>query len=351
MGTTRKEHPMLTANIKPAEILAAAPDFFALQLGVAPTATTHPLAPGLSARRIAHTIGANTSRPGSSEVDMAVMGRGMRSAEFGRLLADGAKNVTVAAFDAAAQEHLQFAATSAVEGFRAETLPAIDGDIDLKPVNEFTEIAHGAAFVAAGGAAVQLTTFGRIVTVSRHLIVNDQLGALKNVFSAVGAHAAQKEAAIVAATLNSNPTMDDGAAMFSDANTTKTAFDGDALGVAIGMLRNQASAAGNALNLRAAHLVVSPELEYAACKAVLDAGLSLKVSALAGLPAARWFVLPDRTFHPVVSVLRLAGTTTPLRLEQKASFDADGIGIRVTADMGGAFLRRTGIVRGGSDLA
>ena len=342
---------MLPTSIKPAEILAAAPDFFALQMGAAPTSTTHPLAESLSARKIAHAIGAKLRKPTDTEGDMAVMARGLRSADFARLLANGARNVTVAAFDAAAQEHLQFTAVTPVEGFKAETLPAIDGDLDMQPMSEFAEIAQGAAFVAAGGAAVQLTTFGRIVWASRHLIINDQLGALKTVFAAVGAHAAQKEAAIVAATLGSNPLMDDGAAMFSDANTTKTALDGAALGAAMGMLRNQASAAGNALNLRAAHLVVSPELEYAARKAVLDAGLALKVAALAGLPAARWFVLPDPAFHPVVCVLRLEGTPTPLRLEHKVSFDTDGTGIRVTADMGAAFLRRTGIVRGGSDLA
>lgn len=342
---------MLPTSIKPAEILAAAPDFFALQMGAAPSNTTHPLAQDLSARKIAHAIGAKLRKPTGTEADLAVVARGLRSADFARLLANGAKNVTVAAFDAAAQEHLQFTAVTPVEGFKAETLPAIDGDLDMQPMSEFAEIAQGAAFVAAGGAAVQLTTFGRIVWASRHLIINDQLGALKTVFAAVGAHAAQKEAAIVAATLGSNPIMDDGAAMFNDANTTKTALDGAALGAAMGMLRNQASAAGNALNLRAAHLVVSPELEYAARKAVLDAGLALKVAALAGLPAARWFVLPDPAFHPVVCVLRLEGTPTPLRLEHKVSFDTDGTGIRVTADMGAAFLRRTGIVRGGSDLA
>ena len=342
---------MHTATIKPAEILAAAPDFFALQMGAAPTSTTHPLAESLSARKIAHAIGAKLRKPTDTEADMAVMARGLASPDFARLLANGAKNVTIAAFDAAAQEHLQFAGVTAVEGFKAETLPAIDADVDMQPLSEFAEIAHGAGFTAAGGAAVQLTTFGRILLVSRHLVINDQLGALKAVFAAVGAHAAQKEAAVLAATLNSNPTMDDGAAMFNDANTVKTALDGAALGVAMAVLRNQTSAAGNALNLRAAHIVTAPELEYSARKAVLDAGLAVGVAALAGLPAARWFLLPDPTFHPVLTALRLAASPSPLRLEHKALFDTDGTGIRVTADLGAAFLRRTGIVRGGIDLA
>ncbi|MHB1112882.1 MAG: phage major capsid protein [Acidovorax defluvii] len=342
---------MHSTTIKPAEILAAAPDFFALQMGAAPSNTTHPLAESLSARKIAHAIGAKLRKPTDTEGDMAVMARGLRSADFARLLADGAKNVTIAAFDAAAQEHLQFAAVTPVEGFKAETLPAIDGDLDMQPMSEFAEIAHGAAFTAAGGAAVQLTTFGRIVWASRHLIINDQLDALKTVFAAVGAHAAQKEAAIVVATLNTNPLMDDAGPMFSDSNTIKAALDGTSLGLSMGTLRNQTSAAGSALNLRAAHIIVAPELEYAARKAVLDAGLDLKVAALAGLPAARWFLLPDPAFHPVLTVLRLFGSPSPLRLEHKVSFDTDGTGIRVTADLGAAFLRRTGIVRGGADLA
>ena len=342
---------MHTATTKPAEILAAAPDAIALQMGAAPTNTTHPLAESLSARQIAYAIGAKLRKPSDTEAELSVVARGLRSPDFARLLAVGAKSVTVAAFDAAAQEHLQFAAIATVEGFKAETLPAIDGDLDMQPLNEFAEIAHGGAFTAAGGAAVQMSTFGRIIHIGRHLVINDQLGALKTVFAAVGAHAAQKEAAIVASTLNGNPTMDDDGAMFSDANTAKTTLDGAALGVAMGMLRNQKSAAGNALNLRAAHLIVAPELEYAARKAVLDAGLALKVAALAGLPAARWFVLPDPEFHPVLTVLRLAASPAPLRLEHKAAFDFDGTGIRVTADLGAAFLRRTGIVRGGADLA
>ena len=127
---------MHSTTIKPAEILAAAPDFFALQMGAAPTSTTHPLAESLSARKIAHAIGAKLRKPTNTEGDMAVMARGLRSADFARLLANGAKNVTIAAFDAAAQEHLQFAAVTPVEGFKAETLPAIDGDLDMQPMSE-----------------------------------------------------------------------------------------------------------------------------------------------------------------------------------------------------------------------
>ena len=70
--------------------------------------------------------------------------------------------------------------------------------------------------------------------------------------------------------------MEGSAGMFSNANTTETSLDGASVGGAMGLLRNQKSAAGNALNLRAAHLVVAPELEYAARKAALDAGLSSK---------------------------------------------------------------------------
>ena len=342
---------METTTIKPAEILAAAPDAIAIRLGATPS-HPHPLAKNLTARQIAYAIGAKLRKPVEIEAELSIVARGMHSAEFAGLLSKGGQHVTVSAFDAAAQEHLQFTATTIVEGFLAENTPALDGDLDLQPLlNEFSEIARGAAFTAVGGVAVQLSTHARIVVVSRQLVINDQLGALKNIIGAVGAHAAQKEAAIIAATLNGNPTMEDGAAMFSDSNTVKATLDGANLGAAMGMLRNQKSAAGNALNLRAAHLVVSPELEYAARKTALEGGLDVKVAALAGLPAARWFVLPDPAIHPVLTVLRLAAARHPLRLEHKAPMEFDGTAIRVTADLGAAFLRRTGIVRAGSDLA
>lgn len=331
------------------EILAAARDAIAIKLGAEP-ACPHPLAQNLSARDIAYAVGANRRTPPAHENELSVVARGLRSSQFAALLADGAKNVTVATFDAAAQEHLQFTATTFVEGFKAERTPAIDGDLDLLPAGELAEIAKGAAFAAVGGAAVQLSIYARIVMVSRHLIFNDQLGALKTVFGAVGAHAAQKEASILAETLSANPLMDDGAEMFNTENTVTEGMNALTLGQAMGMLRNQKSAAGNPMNLRAAHLVVSPEQEFAARQTVLAGGVSIKVSALAGLPAGRWFVLPDPAIHPVISVLRMVGTRHPLRLEHKAPIDLDGTAIRVAADLGAAFLRRAGVIRGGSDL-
>jgi hypothetical protein len=337
---------MHSTTTKPAEILAAAPDFFALQMGAAPSSATHPLAETLSARKIAYAIGAKLRNPTATEGDMAVVARGLRSSAFGKLLADGARRVTISAYEDGAREHLQFCAVTEVAGFHAETLPSLDADLDLAPLNEMAEVAHGAGFVSTGGAPIELKTFARIVAVSRALLISDQIGALKNIFSATGSHGAQKEAAVIAATMAGNPTMDDGQPLFDSSNTVG-ALDAASLASALGLLRNQASTAGNALNLRAAHLVVAPELEYAARKAVLDAGLSVAVAALAGLPAARWFLLPGTTTHPVIGLLRLAGEKSPVRLEKKDLFSVDGIAIRVSLDTGAAWLRRTGVIRGG----
>lgn len=338
---------MIPTTIKPAEVLAAAPDAFALKLG-ATRSRPHPLAAELSSRDIAYAIGAQVRKPTPEETPVVVAARGWRSPVFAALVAEGVKHITVATFDDAAREHLAFTAETFVNGFQPEGVAALDGDLDLQLLsNEFQTIERGTAFTATGGTVVQLLTYAKIIGISRQTIINDDLGALKTIFAAVGAHAAQREAAIIASTLSGNPDMDDNAPMFDAANTVAAALDGTALGTALGMLRNQKSAAGNALNLRAAHLVVAPELEYAARKAVLDGGLNIKVAALAGLPAARWFVLADPAVHPVLAHLRLAGSRGPIRIEHKAPDSYDGTAVRVTADVGAAFLRRTGIVKGG----
>ena len=338
---------MLMNTIKPGEILAAAPDFLSAQMGIT-TARPHPLANSLSLREIAYALGQKIRPQQGFESDAAVVARGLGSSDFSKLLADGVRGVSVASYAAGSGEYLNFCAVTEAQGFKPETVAAIDADLSLKMVNELAEIEHGQAFTTAGGNAVQLTTYARICSIARQLILSDAFATIRGIFAGVGSQAAQLEAALIAEVLSSNPTLDDGEPVFSAANSVALELDAIGLRMGMAMLRNQINVAGNPLNLRARHLVVAPELEYVAKKLVFDAGLDIQATALAGLPPARWFLLPSKDVHPAISVVRLAGTKTPLRIEQKNRLGSDAVAIRATADLGAAFLRRTGIVRGGA---
>ena len=79
---------------------------------------------------------------------------------------------------------------------------------------------------------------------------------------------------------------------------------------------------------------------------LFGAGLSekIRVTATAYLPDGEWFLLPDADIQPVVSVIRLAGTKKPVRLEpQKTPVNVDGFTIRAGADLGAAMVSRHAI--------
>lgn len=330
------------------EVLAAASDAIAMHVG-ASLKQPHPLANHLTLSQIAFAAGAQARLPQAGEHDLAVMGRGMGTADFSRALAEGVAQVTIKTYSSQA-EHLRFCAVQSVQDFQPAELPALDTDISLELLAENAEIMHGYAFLTAGAAQVRLNTFGRAIVISRQAIINDQTDAIGKIFASLGLSGARLEARMVAAALESNPVLDDGAVVFHAdyQNILASNLTGPNLGLAMALLRTQTTAAGNKADLAAKHLIVSPEDEYMARQLILESGLDVQVSVLAYLPSGRWFLTADPAISPTIGVLRLLGAKTPLRVEQKRRMvEVDGAAVKVVADLGACLLSRTGIVRGG----
>lgn len=335
-------------NFKPKEVLAAAPDSIALGMG-AKIKAPHPIAEAITLASIAYACGALARKPHSFESDLAVMGRGIGTLDFAKILADGVKAATVANYQSQA-EHLAFVAPIQVKNFHRVMLPALDADIELKELNEFQKAEHFAAFLSSGANAVRLVRHGRLVNISREAVINDQRSEIGQLFAAIGGGGAREEARFVASALETSGVLDDGEPVFGAEyqNVVSDPFSGPALGQAIALLRTQPTAAGHRADLRAKHLVVSPDLELMARELVHARGLDILVSVLANLPTGRWYLLADPVACPTVGVLRMMGANTPLMVEQrKAPIHVDGACIMVTADLGATILRRIGIVRGG----
>jgi len=336
------------------EIIAAAPDAFALAIG-APVQRPHPLAESLSLRDIAYAVGYHTSRPGSIEPDMSVAARGLTSSDFSALLADGVRSATLAAYDSQA-EHLAFVAPFDVPDFKPVSLPAVEADTDLRKVDEHGVIQQFVALLGSGAVKVGLTSYAARVGLSRIAMVNNQLAEFGTALSGIGANVGRLEARLVAEAMDGEANLDDGAPVFDaeHLNIVASALDAAALGVAMANLRLQPTASGQKADLRARHLVVAPDAEVTARTLVREGGLDLIVSVLANLTTGRWYLLADPKLCPTVGVLRLAGAKKPLRVESgvpryRAS-DAipDASFVTVAADLGACLLRRVGIVRGGA---
>lgn len=334
---------------KPGVVMAAAPDAIRMAIGHAPK-HPHPLADGLTLRQIAYAAGLRTREPSSIDTDQSIMARGMRSQDFGSVLADAYAVPTRAAYDSSAGDHLAIAATIEVENFKPVEMPALDADIKLELLAENGSVKHGVAMLAAGSRAVRLVSYAKAVLVSRETIINDQARLISQTVSSSGASAARIEARLIADALENPASLDDGAPVFGIAhgNLLEEALTGPSLGAAMALLRTQPTSAGQRSGLAAKFIVTSPELEYTTRHEIKQSGLDLEVSVLADLPPARWYLLADPIACPAVGILRLTGTRHPIRVEQRrANFEIDGTLIQVAADLGATVLRRTGIVRGG----
>ena len=343
----------MTTQFNHREVLAAAPDAIALGVGSKPD-RPHPLANALSLRSIAYACGILSRKREDFESDLAVMGRGMGTSDFSRVIADGVRSVTIATYGAQA-EHLAFAAPQEVSNFQPVNIPALEADADLEPIMEGAEIQTFSAILSGGSRGVRLTTYARLINIGRAAIINNQVADIGRLFGSIGGSGARLEARMVAAAMEENAVLDDDDVVF-DAKYSNVLGDAENpavlipsnLGLAMSLLRTQPTASGQRADLRAKHLVVEPALELIARSMVRDTGLDVTVSVLANLPTGRWYLLADPTACPTVGVLRLLGAKTPLRVEQKkAPVEVDGSCVTVTADLGACMLRRTGIVRAG----
>lgn len=339
----------------PLEVMGAATDSLAMRLGVK-VSNPHPIADALTLQDIAYAAGAtsknNMRAAGASDVQ--VMALGLATGDFSRPLAEAAAQLIVRTYQNQLQ-HGSFCSEVLIRNFQPATVPAIDADVALEPLADGAEISHSAAVVAAGSSSARLTTFAKIIGISRQALVNDDLEGFARLAVDLGASGARLEARLVAEALESNLLLDDGLTAFDlvgDAhnNVVALTLSGANLGIAMGKLRTQLSASGMRLDLAAKHLVVSAEQEFLARSILADFGLDISVHVLSYLPVGRWFVLADKTIHPTIGTLRLNKDPSPFRavVQNRRPDKYDGAAVRVIADLGAVLVSRTGIVRGGA---
>jgi hypothetical protein len=331
------------------EVLAAAPDFLAVAAG-RPPKHAHPLVDALSLKDVAYAIALKREPKRAYDTDHRVMARGLAAPEFLQLVIDAHLPTVLSLYNGASAEYRAFTAPVPVKDFREFDSRAFDGNLDLEPLSELSEIHFTASPTPAAGSQIQLRTFARMAWLFRDWLLSDDMAAIERLFRTIAGSGARTEARLVTELLASNPDLADGQPVFNADSTVASALDETSLGLAMSKLRKAADQPGASLNLPARHLVVAAELELAANRLAHQANLQIEVSALADLPTGRWFLLPDPELHPVVGLMHLRDTSMPLVLGGASSFEIDNPAVKVRLDTNVCFLRRTGIVRGGGDL-
>lgn len=219
-------------------------------------------------------------------------------------------------------------------------------------------------FLGEASARTKVATYGKLFSLTRQAIINDDLGLFSKIATKYGSAAKRLVNKMVYAQLTGNIKMQDGVALF-DNKHGNVAGTGEALSVkaiakAITAMRRQKGITGDAtLNITPKYLVVPPELEMAAYQIVnstaavdgVNSGVDnpykgrFVVVADAELtdPDA-WYLVADATQHDTIEVTYLNGVETP-RLETRQGFEVDGIEYKVAFDCGVSALDFRGVFK------
>lgn len=230
--------------------------------------------------------------------------------------------------------------------------------LDLNTFPALDKVQDGGEYkyaqVGERGETVQLATYGKLFSLTRQTIINDDLDAFTKIPRRMGRAAIRTIGDLVYAILTGNPKMADGKSLFHADHKNLLVGMGittagvDAMRVAMGKQTD-----GNAtLNIRLAKLLVPLALEGMA-KVVRDSEFEVSAGArdstvpnsvkgtfdvisdarLDVASASAWYGAADQNAYDTVEVQYLDGNTAPT-LEQETGWSRDGVEFKVRMDAG-----------------
>lgn len=276
------------------------------------------------------------------------------SSDFGNLLSDVANKSMLKALDEAEETFQKWTSKGTLTDFRAAKRVDLASFPNLDKVAEGAEYTYGT--VGDRGEQIILGTYGKLFSITRQAVINDDLSAMTRVPQIMGRAAIRTVADLVYAVLTGNPAMSDAKALFHTDH--KNLLAAAALSVARidaakSAMRLQKDGKAN-LNIRPAFLLTPVALESTAI-ALLAAefdpaqpgaqipnpirGLVEVISdpRLDDVSATTTYMAAAPGMYDTIEVAYLDGNDKPY-LEQQQGFTVDGATFKVRLDAGVAPL-------------
>jgi phage major head subunit gpT-like protein len=223
----------------------------------------------------------------------------------------------------------------------------------LEKVNEAGAFKRGT--IGEAKERYRVETWGKVIGITRQVIINDDLDAFTRVPALFGTAAATLESDVVWGIITANPTMGDGVALFhgnhKNLAATGTALDVASLGKARAAMAKQTGLDGKTvLNIRPAFLIVPSSLELTAeqliaqnlapaitANVVPQSIRSLSVIAEPRLDPASgaipWYLFASPSAIDTIEYAYLEGQDGVF-IETRNGFDVDGLEIKARLDFG-----------------
>lgn len=196
---------------------------------------------------------------GASAFDMQTRAGLHTTSDFPLVLASVTSRSLRAAYEAAPRTFTAFARRVTAPDFRMMSRVQIGGGPELLKVNEHGEFKRGT--LTEGKEEYKIATYGRVVGITRQVIINDDLNAFTDIPAKFGTSVANLENDVAWGAFLSNPTMSDGVALFHASHgnlaASGTAIDATTVAAAFNAMSKQKDLDTKTfLNITPAYLVV-----------------------------------------------------------------------------------------------
>lgn len=285
-----------------------------------------------------------------------ILTRAMGTSDFTALLGNAANKVLLGAYDEAPPALRQVARLNNLIDFKGRTVLRLPGGTpSLEIVNEHGEFTHGAMSEASN--AWTLVTYGRIVSLSRQALINDDLSAFSGLITEFGRSASRRESDVMAALLTGTPQVDSVDLFNAGRNSlvTSAALSLASIGLAVKALRLQKETGGSFINQEPAYLVVPAALELTASQLVasITPAAASNVQPFQNLTV---IVEPRLDASSVTTWFLVAGNQSALEYGyldgaqgpqtfQQDGWEVDGTEFKCRLDFGSGFVSPIGWVK------
>lgn len=277
------------------------------------------------------------------------------TSDFPLVVSNVAGKIALDAYKAAESPLKKLSRKRTLSNFKESTSIRLGGMGRLEPLTEQGEFT--ATSRAENGEKMRLGTFGRRFDVSRQLIIDDDLGLLNDIVSALGEASAQTEADLLVDLLTNPGNLSDGTAVFdvSRKNLHQVALDGDSPIAWDGLsdmradMRRVTDLDGKTIvGATPKFLLVGPELEGDAERLMASNlrpiapgdvnPVKLEVLVEPRLGEAKTFWLfADPASRPTLAHAYLAGAEG-VQIQRQEAWNTLGLSFRAFLDFGAAWL-------------
>ncbi|MDD4890375.1 MAG: Mu-like prophage major head subunit gpT family protein [Phycisphaerae bacterium] len=280
------------------------------------------------------------------------------------LLSTTGNKLLLEGFNLLPQSWRSIAGVRSVPDFKTQTAYRMTSSLEYEEVGPAGEIKHGT--LGQESYTMAAKTYGKMITITRQDIINDDLGALNDLRMGLGMGAAIKLNKAFWVLWINNSTF------FTAARTNlveTNALGDTGLAAAVAAFRNMAGPDGNLLGLEPDILLVPSTLEATARKfyssqEIRDTTASTRLpvaniyfnrfrpivvpelenSAYTGYSASTWYLLCNPAVLPTALVCFLNGQQSPTIESSDTEFNTLGIQMRAYHDWGPAFAEyRAGV--------